>query len=170
VIKTEENNMAKRKLYSLNSLSTECGRNFRTLSRALSDTPPDGKVAGRPAWFMQTALGALDRHVATTGRIPSRPAPARFDPALERQILEIEASGKALDEFLVRLRAATVADRRRLVEAEGKVFGRHQRALAATVGTGTEAPLRRVYVDTMLGAVQAELLELCEWKLNEAAA
>jgi hypothetical protein len=44
--------MAKRKLYSLNALALECGRNFRTLSRALENVKPDGRAKdGKPRWF-----------------------------------------------------------------------------------------------------------------------
>jgi hypothetical protein len=164
--------MAKKRLYSLNALAIECGRNFRTLSRALSDVRPDGMAPDRkPRWHLSTAVAALAEHERRTGRVTTRTPPPRYDPQLEAQIVEIEHSGAELDAFLGRVRGAeTVEDRRRLVEREGRVFGRHAKALAATIGSGADAPLRRVYVNEMLGAAQEELLELCRWRLVEAGA
>jgi hypothetical protein len=48
-----------RKLWSLNALSTELGRDRRTVSKMLAMTPPDGRLNGHPAWLLTTALRAL---------------------------------------------------------------------------------------------------------------
>jgi hypothetical protein len=160
----KENQMAKnKKLLFLNLYSRECGR--QNLSRALSHVKPDGKVASRPAWFMSTSLNALDRHVALTGRLPTKAARERYDPVLERQILEVMTTGGELHAFLSSLRdAPTVEDRRRLVEKHGKVFGRHERALVTTIGEGAHARLCRNYVNEMLGEALHEVFTLCEWR------
>ena len=50
-----------RQLWTINGLATELGKDRRTLGRALSDVPADGKAGGgHKAWFMETALRALD--------------------------------------------------------------------------------------------------------------
>jgi hypothetical protein len=48
-----------RKLWSLSALSTELGRDRRTVSKILATTPPDGRPNGHPAWLLTTALRAL---------------------------------------------------------------------------------------------------------------
>src|SRR3954469_17277311 len=50
-----------RTLWSINGLSTELGRDRRTIAKALSSVHPDGQLAGERAWFLSTALHALDR-------------------------------------------------------------------------------------------------------------
>jgi hypothetical protein len=55
-----------KKLYSLNSLSEELGRDRRLVTRALDGVRPDGELFGRPAWFLRTALGAIDPSVRST--------------------------------------------------------------------------------------------------------
>jgi hypothetical protein len=161
-----------KKLWSLSGLSGETGRNFRTVAKALEFVKPDGRnAAGKPLWRMATCIGALDAHTRRTGKVPTRAVPERYDAKLEGQIAEIEHSGKALDEFLVRLRgAATVEDRRRLVEREGKCVGAHERALQATVGDGDHAFTNQLYVDHMMDLILRELRALCEWTVADLAA
>src|SRR4051794_2115267 len=55
-------------LWSLNALSVELGRDRRTIAAALSDVPPDGTRQGDPAWFLSTALRALDPKPQPGGR------------------------------------------------------------------------------------------------------
>src|SRR5919199_3632639 len=50
------------KVWTLSGLEVETGRDRRTIARALRGVPPDGKIEGRhDAWFLRTALAALDR-------------------------------------------------------------------------------------------------------------
>jgi hypothetical protein len=163
--------MAKKKLYSLNSLALECGRNFRTVSRALENIRPDGKSAdGRPRWFVSTCVQALAEHERKTGRVASRPAPERYDPAVEAQIGAIEASGVEVDKLLAQLRAERSVERRReMIEGgAGRCVGAFERALGQSIGAGASAPLRKVYVDKMLSDVLAEISALCQWHVIEA--
>ena len=51
----------KAKLWSLNGLATELGRDVRTLGKALSGVEPDGMVGKNPGYCIETALGALRR-------------------------------------------------------------------------------------------------------------
>lgn len=50
-----------RQLWSINGLATELGMDRRTVARRLSAAPPDGKLKGKPAWFLETALRAMPR-------------------------------------------------------------------------------------------------------------
>jgi hypothetical protein len=159
----KELNMAAKKLWSLNALALELNRNFRTISRALERVKPDAKVAGRPRWYMSTAVAALDAHVRATGREPDKVV-ERFDPTVEAQIHAVEVTGADVDKLLAQLRAEPMIDRRRkLIEQRGRCVGAHERALQVTVGEGVHAPLRQTYIDKMLGDVLGEVMSLCEW-------
>src|SRR5215213_9800655 len=48
------------RLWSLNGLATELGRDRRTMGKILATTPPDGRLNGHAAWFLTTALDAVD--------------------------------------------------------------------------------------------------------------
>jgi hypothetical protein len=50
------------RLWSLNGLATELGRDRRTMGKILSTTPPDGRLNGHPAWFLTTALNAVEEY------------------------------------------------------------------------------------------------------------
>jgi hypothetical protein len=164
--------MAKR-LWSLSGIAAETGRNFRTCARALERTKPDGKSKdGKPRWLLATAIAALAERERQAGRVPHRPVPERFDAKLEAQIAEIEESGKEVDALLAKLRGEkSIEARRALVESgAARVVGSHERALAATIGDGASAPLRRVFCDSMMERITSEVLALCEWRLDEAEA
>jgi hypothetical protein len=161
--------MAKRKLYSLNALALECGRNFRTLSKALATVKPDGKAAdGRARWYLATAISALAEHERQTGRVPTRAAPERYDPQTEAWCAEIETTGAAVDGLLAKLRAEPNVERRRaLIEGgAGRCVGAHERALAASIGTGTDAFLRQLFVEQQMQAVMSQVVDLCQWRIE----
>jgi hypothetical protein len=163
--------MAKR-LWSLSGIAAETGRNFRTCARALERTKPDGKSKdGKPRWLLATAIAALAERERQAGRVPHRPVPERFDAKLEAQIAEIEESGKEVDALLAKLRGEkSIEARRALVESgAARVVGSHERALAATIGDGASAPLRRVFCDSMMERITSELLALCEWRVADEA-
>lgn len=52
--------MARGKLWSINALADELGKDRRTLSKFLTSIPPDGKLNGNPAWRLQTVLNAIN--------------------------------------------------------------------------------------------------------------
>jgi hypothetical protein len=167
--KRRKSDMSK-KLWSLSGLSSETGKNFRTVARALEGVRADGRAKdGKPVWRMATALAALDEHTRKTGRVQHRPAPERFDPQTEAWCSEIETTGAAVDALLKQLRAEqSVEHRRALIEGgAGKVIGRYERALEATV-TGPDAFLRRAFVDQQIGSLSGEILGLCEWTIAPA--
>jgi phage terminase Nu1 subunit (DNA packaging protein) len=49
-------------LFSLNGLAVELNRSRRHVAKALREIPADGELAGKPAWFLSTALTALNGH------------------------------------------------------------------------------------------------------------
>src|SRR4051794_35408400 len=57
-------------LWSLNALSVELERDRRTIAAALSGVSPDGTRQGHPAWFLSTALRALDPKPQPGGGAP----------------------------------------------------------------------------------------------------
>lgn len=59
-----------KKLWSLSALAVELDRDRRTVAKVLGSVPPDGKTNGHRAWFLQTALSALDQAIR-----PGPPAP-----------------------------------------------------------------------------------------------
>jgi hypothetical protein len=46
-------------LWSINALATELDRDRRTVAKALANVPADGRLSGKPAWFLDTALRAM---------------------------------------------------------------------------------------------------------------
>jgi phage terminase Nu1 subunit (DNA packaging protein) len=46
-------------LWTISGLETEIGVDRRTLGQALASVPPEGKVGGRDAWLIRTALATL---------------------------------------------------------------------------------------------------------------
>ena len=66
--------MDKPRLWSLNALSNELGRNMRTVSRAMKDVPPDGTVSKHRAWKLSTALAAMRRYENASDRFPEAAA------------------------------------------------------------------------------------------------
>lgn len=47
------------KLYSISALGKDFGLDRRTVMKRLTNVPPDGKLAGRDAWYLASAFPAL---------------------------------------------------------------------------------------------------------------
>jgi hypothetical protein len=56
-----------RQLWSLNALANELGRDRRTVARALDKIPADGMIAKHKAWYLGTALAALQAYNCPRG-------------------------------------------------------------------------------------------------------
>jgi hypothetical protein len=69
-------------LWSINALATELDRDRRTVAKALANVPGDGRLSGRPAWYLDTALRAL--------RVDGRDSTRDQDPLLSILILRLE--------------------------------------------------------------------------------
>ena len=89
------------KLWSQSALAAELQINPRTVAKALAGTPPDGRLAKRPAWHLRTALAALDVDKLPADRADRSPEANAFTSArakwmeararkaqLEREMLE----------------------------------------------------------------------------------
>jgi hypothetical protein len=103
---------------------------------------------------------------ARTGYVRSKPAPERYDPKLEAQIAEIEASGGEVDTLLKKLRALPdAAARRALIESgAGRCVGRHERALRASAG---DDDVMMSYVELkIMPIILNELQSLCGYTLT----
>jgi hypothetical protein len=75
-----------RRLWSLNGLETETGRDRRTLGKMLSTVPPDGRLGKHPAWYLTTVLSAIDRYenpVPSRGPVRPPEIPAAFNAMLK---------------------------------------------------------------------------------------
>ena len=135
---------------------------------------PDGKAPdGKPRWFLSTAISALAERERLTGRPSTRTPPERFDPKLEREILEIERTGSEVDSLLARLRGG--AERR--APPRDDRAGRREVHRPRTSGpwfrrSGPAA--RRPCVASMsremLRAALSEVAALCQWRVDAEAA
>jgi hypothetical protein len=75
-----------RRLWSLNGLETETGRDRRTLGKILSTVPADGRLGKHPAWYLTTVLAAIDRYenpVPSRGPVRPPEIPAAFNAMLK---------------------------------------------------------------------------------------
>ncbi|KLK90303.1 hypothetical protein AA309_26600 [Microvirga vignae] len=145
-----------RKLWSLNGLATELGRDRRTVAKALEAVPADGVLGGHKAWYLKTALDRLKAVTVEealfddeTGRITKDEADRRRAVALAI-IAEVDAD-EALNRVILRegaeadMAAFCIALKTSLTNAAAKIAGR-----AAIISS---AP---------------EIQELCEAELNRA--
>jgi hypothetical protein len=160
--------MSKKTLWSISSLARETGRNFRTVAKALSGVKADGKLAGKPAWHMANCIAVLEQLEHRTGRVQQRAVPERFDPVLERQIHAIESASEEVATLLGKLRSErTVEARRAIVKGGGaKCVGALQRSLTSTIGSGSDAFLRELFVREQMDFVMSEILDLCQWTIS----
>jgi hypothetical protein len=151
------------KLWSVNRLSTELQRNPRTLARALTDVPEDGKLAGRPAWHMSTAVQALRRYEGGSNRFDDRLSVDEdaVPPA-------ISAAVDAVQDLVARMRSEESVERRReMLQTEGKRVGRlHDLIQGDLAARGPEFPtIYGPYFKEMFAAVVAETMALAEMQL-----
>jgi hypothetical protein len=146
------------RIYSLNALATELGRDRRTLGKALSHTRPDGKCEdGSDGWYLRTALQRL--------------GDGRDRYADDADLNMLEAASAAVDDLLDALRAEpNVKKRRELLKREGYAIGEFTAALDR-VRAGHSDSARMVegpFVDGMVGAAIAEALHLCNLEIKAA--
>lgn len=62
-----------RQLWSINALATELGMDRRTVAKRLSGVHSDGELQGHPAWYLDTALGAIQGQRRTDREAPPLP-------------------------------------------------------------------------------------------------
>jgi hypothetical protein len=157
-----------RKLWSLNALSTELRANIRTMARALSEVPSDGAVSKHRAWYLSTAIEALRRHREGKGIGVGQVVGTA---QVEHICTELELLAGEIQTGLRRLAAEKSIKRRREIAKDvGPLIGRFDVALARSA-VGMSEPQRFVtqpFRDQLVGRAIAELLALCEWKLDAA--
>jgi hypothetical protein len=145
------------KLFSISGLATELGRDRRTVGRALSHRPPDGKCEdGSDGWYLTTALRALGNG---HGR--------GDDDALNA----LEDAAAAVDDLLDRLRAQPdVQKRRALLRSDGRVIGAFAETLERVRGGHSESQrmVEEPFCFKTIGDVISEALALCELMLEAA--
>jgi hypothetical protein len=59
-----------KRLWSISALAVELERDRRTVAKFLRGVPADGQLNGKPAWYLQTALSALNNSNQTVGLDP----------------------------------------------------------------------------------------------------
>lgn len=153
------------KLHSLNSLAVELGRDRRTIARALRHVRPDGESGGHRAWFLATAIAALERIEGRRGDTG--------DGHDENNLGAIEDASQRVQSLLDDLRALPdVAARRRLMRSgAGAVIGKLVDAFDR-VESCRDANARMItkpFIDKILGETIGEVMHLCEWTLAAAA-
>jgi phage terminase Nu1 subunit (DNA packaging protein) len=103
------------RLLTLSGLEAEIGVDRRTLGKALSGVDPDGKSNGRNAWFVKTALSAVNR---SNGKEELDPAAekARLDKA-RADLAELDLAKKRGEVVDVATVSATVSSEYATVRA-----------------------------------------------------
>jgi hypothetical protein len=154
----------KQKLYSINSLTGELRRNFRTLAKALASVPADGTLAGRPAWHLSSAIAAMREYETGSNRFDGR---LSVDDAGGEDAVPpaIAAAVDAVQDLVKRMRSEPDVDRRReLLRADGKRVGRlHQLIESDLRARGPEyTEIYKPYFSQMFAHVTAETMALCE--------
>jgi hypothetical protein len=146
--------MAKQKLWSANSLCVELRVNARTLAKALADIQPDGRISGRDAWHLATAIEALRQYEATSDRLNGRrlngSAGAVPDPAFAR----LERLAVEIDSGMARMRDAPADQRVKVLEGFGSAVGEFDR-VAGGLGPFRDLILREI-VTEITGLLNAE--------------
>ena len=147
----------KAKLYTLSGLETELKRDRRTLGKLLSSVKPDGKCGGREAWFIKTALDALNEQ---TDNLNPAAEKARLDKA-RADLAELdlaERSGRLVDAARIEATwaAALTELRTRLLAIPSTTAPRVTPKMTAAE---VEALIRE-QIDDALGAISgADLVE-----------
>jgi hypothetical protein len=153
------------KLWSLNALSVETGRNPRTIAHALRHTAADGELPGRhKGWLLTTALAALAAYERNSDQLGH----GAHRPSGDETLDQIEAAARRVDEMLVRLRREPdVGRRREILKQEGGIVGALDRAFAADFDRQGEKGrlVFQPFADNVMRQTIAEITELCEYKL-----
>jgi hypothetical protein len=137
-------------LFSIEALAVETAHDRRTIARALRNVTPDGKVKGRPAWRLATALGALDRRPSGGGTNADHDA-----------LLEL---ANTIERGFERARGITdLEERRAFLKELGPRVGEMERGLAAL--NPNDDIIGTIVHDHILGGTINEFLGLMEMTL-----
>ncbi len=150
----------KAKLWSLNGLAVELGRDVRTLGKALSGVQPDGMVGKNPGYHIETALSALRRRGAARSGQPGDKAEA------EAIFIELEELAVAIDEGFKKLRnEPDIKKRREMATEVGPLIGKLERALTRSHDLSPEGSRGFTVQATdavILGPAIGEFMHICQ--------
>jgi hypothetical protein len=164
------------KLWSLSGLSVELGRNVRTVSRALQNTAPDGRIGKHPGWRLQTALRALAAYERQSDQLSQRSYQSGRSGAhllsttavLMHVIDQIEAATSTLEAAMQRTRAEPdITKRREMISEWGPVVGQLDRLLRQSFELQGGETWLTPFGDKVLGALIADVCELGGWPVPE---
>lgn len=148
-----------KKLWSLNALETETGRDRRTIGKALAGVTADGKLGSRDAWHLSTVLVALARY-------DGPPSAGELDPAQERarkdRALAIQTEIK--NDLAIK-RVVLVDDVLRIVTAEYSIVKNRILSIPGTLASAVPPGVRDVVVEHATRVVHEALEELSEGKV-----
>jgi phage terminase Nu1 subunit (DNA packaging protein) len=155
-----------KKLWSLNALEVETGRDRRTIGKALAGVPRDGTIGKNHAWHLTTALNALDRHDHPNGRGGDALDPAQERARKDRALaIRVELqNAEALGE-LVR-----VDDVVKLVTRDFSIVRSRVLAMPSKCASLVPASVRGIVFKTVDQEVRAALEELSADKAYEEKA
>jgi hypothetical protein len=148
----------KAKLWSLNGLAVELGRDVRTIGKALAGVKPDGMVGKNPGYHTETALSALRRRGA---------AKCNHGDNVEAEaiFIELEDLASEIEDGFKRLRAEPDIEKRREMAIEvGPLIGQLDRALARSHDLSKEGSngfMARATDATILGPAVGEFMQIC---------
>jgi hypothetical protein len=148
------------KLWTIGGLTTELDRDQRTVANALKHTPPDGKIGTRAAWYMKTAMEAL-QPVARRPRLSNGNEEAAIDAA--------EDTWSALRRAFERLEAEPDINARRIAARDtvAPLVKELESALNAVWRSDQDrlvfGPLR----DRVIATAIAELVKLCKLEMRD---
>ena len=155
----EASEMSAPDLWSIGAIANETGHDRRTVARVLAGVKADGELAGGHAgWLTKTVIAAFrayDRRARDDDQSP------------DADFAKLLGTGQAVEDLLVRLRAeASIAQRRRMVQAEGRVVGELEQAMITAASS--DDIIAGIVRDTLIEQTACEIMYLCEWRLDES--
>jgi len=152
------------RLHSLNGLAVEVGRDKRTIAKALAGRTPDGKVGENAAWFIRTAVDALQEH----DRIRHARGRQGQVPSSETLLRKIEATAEALQALLDQLSCEADIERRRAIATrDGHLVGDLDALMkqANSVAAVESRRLLEFVRESIIGGAMAAMLATCKWEI-----
>jgi phage terminase Nu1 subunit (DNA packaging protein) len=144
-----------KKLWSLNALEVETGRDRRTIGKALAGVPRDGTIGKNDAWHLSTALAALDRHDLPNGRSGD------LDPAQERARKDRAlAEQTEMRNDIARGSVVLIEDVARVVTGEYAIVRTRMLAMASKIAARLPHDERQRIASLVSAEVNAALAEL----------
>jgi hypothetical protein len=155
--------MMKSRLWSANSLSVELKVNPRTLAKALANVAADGKIAGREAWLLTTAVQALREYEKDSSQFADRRLNCTSE-ASSASLAQLERVAHDIDVGMRRLRDAAPDQRLKVLQDFGTKVGAFDRALERSIakqGLDATAALG-AFRDRHVGRLVAEIAQLVQ--------